>query len=73
LRKFSSNKISGQQQINNLEILYHARGEEIKRLKLEVHDLAESKASEFRQICHEVALLKAENGRLKANLVTLAL
>jgi hypothetical protein len=38
---------------------------------MEVHDLAESKASEFRQIRHEVALLKAENGRLKANLVTL--
>jgi uncharacterized small protein (DUF1192 family) len=55
---------------SNLEILYHARGEEIKRLKFDLNDLAASKETDVRQLRHEVALLKAENGRLKANLVT---
>jgi len=56
--------------VNNLEILYQARGEEIKRLKSDLSSVADSKTSELRQVLHEVALLKAENGRLKANLVT---
>ena len=56
---------------NNLESRDQARGEEIKRLKSELNNLSESKEAEFRQLMHEVALLKADNGRLKANLVNL--
>jgi uncharacterized small protein (DUF1192 family) len=51
--------------------LYQARGEEIKRLKSELNDINGSKDSDFRQLRHELALLKGENGRLKANLVNI--
>ena len=38
-------------------------------MRIELDSLADSKTTDMRQILHEVALLKADNGRLKANLV----
>ncbi len=54
---------------DNLEILYHARGEEIKRLKAELNELNSIKESEVRSLQHEVALLKGDKMRLESNLV----
>ncbi len=54
---------------DNLEILYHARGEEIKRLKAELNELNSIKESEVRNLQHEVALLKGDKMRLESNLV----
>lgn len=42
----------------SLEVLYHARGQEIKRLQGSLNDLQSSRATEVRQLRHEIALLK---------------
>ena len=52
-----------------MEILYQARGEEIKRLNSELDELSLSKDNDIRQLRHELTLLKADKGRLEANLV----
>lgn len=42
----------------SLEILYHARGQEIKRLQEALNEVQQSRGTEVRQLRHELALLK---------------
>ena len=63
------NKFFLDQGQENVEILYQARGEEIKRLNSELDELSLSKDNDIRQLRHELTLLKADKGRLEANLV----
>ena len=49
--------------------MYQARGEDIKRLNAELDELSSAKENEIRQLRHDLTILKADKGRLEANLV----
>ena len=55
------------QESGHLQVLYHARGEEMSRLNDQIQELNAKMEGDSRSHMHQITLLKQQNGKLESN------